>query len=203
MTGFLLSVGPPQTPPRPHHPPLPTSTGLLPIRAAPLQYILPRRPVTKEPVCFFSTKERLPSDSDFPPAAAPLEPRLFVLPHKRAEQRSDSKQLRKHDQGTFGPFISAGFDHVTQMLFIGRPAAAERNIGLFPDANMKQRNVILVFLLVARDMRCSAACHREERPPSPGPQGPPGPAQPAPSSRGVTAISSRCALAPLQPQKWF
>lgn len=38
----------------------------------------------------------------------------------------------------------------------------------------------------------------------PGPPWPPpGPGQPASSSRGVTTIGSRCALAPLQPQKWF
>lgn len=52
------------------------------------------------------TKETFTSDSDFPPAAAPFKPhqRLSVLPHKRAEQLSDSKQLRKYDQGTFRPF---------------------------------------------------------------------------------------------------
>lgn len=62
-------------------------------------------------VCLFPLlfpNRRFTSDSDFPPAAAPLTPdqRLFVLPHKRGEQLSDSKQLRKYDQGTSQPFQS-------------------------------------------------------------------------------------------------
>lgn len=45
-------------------------------------------------------------DSNFPAAATQSnqDSLLFVLPHKRAERLSDSKQLGKYDQGAFQPF---------------------------------------------------------------------------------------------------
>lgn len=46
----------------------------------------------------------------------------------------------------FGPFISAGFDHVTQMLFIGRLAAAERNIWLFSGCKYETKKCHFVIL---------------------------------------------------------
>lgn len=130
--------------------------------------------------------------------------RLFVLPHESAEQLSDSKQLRKYDQGAFWPFhicrlwsCDADDFHWADWLL---PTGTS---GCFHDGNMEHRNLIFV-VRVIMGRRCLAVCLWEETSPrAPTPPPYPGPGQPASSSHGVTTISSRCAPAPLQPQKWF
>lgn len=57
----------------------------------------------------------------------------------------------------FGPFISAGFDHVTQMLFIGRLAAAEWNIWLLLGCKYETKKCHFCHSeFVISDMKCSA-----------------------------------------------
>lgn len=98
--------------------------------------------------------------------------RLFVLPHESAEQLSDSKQLRKYDQGAFWPFhicrlwsCDADDFHWADWLL---PTGTS---GCSHDGNMEHRNLIFV-VRVIRGRRCLAVCLWEETSPR-APMNPP------------------------------
>lgn len=102
----------------------------------------------------------------------------------------------------FDPFISVDFDHVTQMIFIGPTGCCQLEHLVVVMTEIWNIEISSLSFMLSGTGGVQLCVFERKRLPGP-PWPPPGPGQPASSSRGVTTISSRCALAPLQPQKWF